>query len=117
MGGRVISQQDFKQQLAVLRSGPETRQRAVSNHVRLPEHEQGRWVYAPVVEQELRGLEVLASDIAGVEAEIGIQTVLCGNAGFQVRLNSLRACGAYGFVWDAGKNARMAVEGPASTLA
>src|SRR3546814_2435591 len=73
---RIVLRQPFDQQAAMGRPRTETSHRAITGHADLPQHQVGRRIDAAAVEHELAGFVVLATDLARVDAEVGVQAVL-----------------------------------------
>src|SRR3546814_3210266 len=66
---RIVLRQPFDQQAAMGRPRTETSHRAITGHADLPQHQVGRRIDAAVVEHELAGFVVLATNLARVDAE------------------------------------------------
>src|SRR3546814_18727585 len=66
---------------------------------------------------ELAGFVVLATDLARVDAEVGVQAVLGRDASFHMCFETFGACLGDGLVRNAGEHAAMAIAGAANPAA
>ena len=87
---RVIACQHIDQHLAIRRVGGEAGHRLIPDHAHLPQDQIGGGIDTALVEQQLAGLVVLAAISARIDAEIGVQAILGGNARLHVRAGSPR---------------------------
>ena len=113
----IVFGQQLDQQLAVGCTGRETPQCPIPRDPHLPQHQHCRGIDAPAVEHELTGLEMLATERAGVDAEIGVETVFGGNAGFHHGVESFGAGMLDRAMRHERENAGVAVEHRADTIA
>src|SRR3546814_1325653 len=91
-----------------------TPHRAITGHADLPQHQVGRRIDAAAVEHELAGFVVLATDLARVDAEVGVQAVLGRDASFHLCFETFGARLGDGLVRNSGEHARS--EEPTSEL-
>jgi len=113
----VVLRQQFHQQAAVGRAGGGPADRTVACMTDLPQDQVGRGIHYAPVEHELAGLVVLAADVAGVDAQVGVKAVLRRYARLHVGLEALASCLLDRPVRGLREHARMAVEHAADPTA
>ena len=95
---RIVATEHIHQHLPVSRAGGKTRQRLIAGEADLPQNQVRGRVQAATIEHELAGFVVLAAIFAGIEAQVGVQTIGSRHARLHVRLEAFAARDLDGFV-------------------